>query len=260
MYDKKEIRTYVDSVIKLSNQLNDRPLDFKTILKKMFLKVIYFDINSLDEEDHNVRGMLDYQNKHIYIRNEEVLPRMRFTLAHELGHYILPDHIEHFSNCTKKCTDEIWTSRDNAFELEANTFAAELLFKGSYINEIYKKQEIIHFNLIKEISENLDVSFEATSRHLIENSPTPQILFIYCKENPEKHPSVVSSSSISNSQAMSIFKPYFAEEMQEVEDESYSIEKRVLKDHIIGVDINFTQNEFKRYYILTIKKVRKIIS
>lgn len=259
MYNKKEIRTYVDSVIKLSNQLSDQALDFNKILKKMFLKTSNFDINSLDKKDHNIRGMLDYQNKHIYIREEEILPRMRFTLAHELGHYILPDHIEHFSGSTKQCTDDIWNSRDNAFELEANTFAAELLFKGSYVNDLYKKQPIVDFKMIEKISEDLDISFEATSRHLIANSPAPQILFIYCKENPKKHPSIVSSSSISNSQAMSIFKPYFAEEMQEVEDECYSIEKRVFKNLIIGVDINFTQNEYKRYYILTIKKVRKTV-
>ncbi|MFA6618315.1 MAG: ImmA/IrrE family metallo-endopeptidase [Candidatus Neomarinimicrobiota bacterium] len=256
MYDAKDIRAYVDSLIKLSKQALDKPLDLEKLLKKLHLNVSYFDIKVLEEKDQNIRGILDYQRKMIFIRNEEVLPRMRFTLAHEIGHYVLPEHIEHFAKCKKHCTDDIWNSRDNAFEIEANIFAGELLFKGSYIHELYKNQDIVDYNMIEKVALESNVSFEATSRHLILNSPSPQILFIYRRDNPNKQPSIVSSHAISNSQAMSIFKPYFAPKMIKIKEDRFSMEEKIFNNLILGADINFTQNEFKNSYILTLKSCR----
>ncbi|MCF8298689.1 MAG: ImmA/IrrE family metallo-endopeptidase, partial [Saprospiraceae bacterium] len=171
MYDIKDIRSFADSVIKLSKQALDKPLDINRILKKFNIKLKHFDRESLDEGEQNIRGILDYENKKIYVRIEEVLPRMTFTIAHEIGHYILPEHIEHFSDCKKYCTDDMWYSRDNVFEIEANQFAGELLFKGSHINSYYEKQPIVDFEMIEKIAHESEVSFEATSRHLIANSP-----------------------------------------------------------------------------------------
>ena len=259
MYDLCDIRTYVDSIVELCKQAPDKPLDIIKITKILNLKLTYFDRESLDEDDQNIRGILDYSKKIIYVRNEKVEPRMRFTFAHEIGHYVLPDHIQHFSNCKKLCTDDIWNSRDNSFEIEANQFAGELLFKGSYINNFYEIQPIVDFDMIEKIALESDVSFEATSRHLISNSPAQQILFIYYKEHPDKQPSVTCSPTMSNGMAMGIFKPYFAPKMKEIEEEHFSMEEKIFDDLILGVDINFTQNDYKSSYILTLKKIRRII-
>lgn len=259
MYELKDIRAYVDSVIKLSKQAVDKPLDIGKIMRKLNLKLISFDRESLEEKDQNIRGILDYKKKTVYVRNEEVKPRMRFTLAHEIGHYVLPDHIEYFANCKKQCTDDIWDARDNVFEIEANRFAGELLFKGSYINTYYEKQAIVDFKMIEKVSQESDVSFEATSRHLIANSPTQQILFIYYKKHPDKQPSVTCSHTMSNGMAMGIFKPYFAPKMSTIEKEHFYMEEKIFDDLILGADINFTENDYKRSYILTLKKVRKIL-
>ncbi|MEA3391424.1 MAG: ImmA/IrrE family metallo-endopeptidase [Candidatus Marinimicrobia bacterium] len=259
MYELKDIRAYVDSVIRLSKQALDKPLDINKILRKFNLKLTFFDKNSLDLEDQNIRGILDYEKKKLFIRNEEVKPRMRFTIAHEIGHYILPEHIEHFANCKKLCTDDIWNSRDNVFEIEANQFAGELLFKGSHINTFYENQPIVDFNMIEKVANESDVSFEATSRHLIANSPAQQILFIYYKEHPEKQPSVTCSHTMSNGMAMGIFKPYFAPKMSTIEKEHFYMEEKIFDDLILGSNINFTENDYKRSYILTLKKLRRII-
>ena len=259
MYDIKDIRSFADSVIKLSKHPLDKPLDINKILKKFNLTLKHFDRESLDEDEQNTRGILDYEKKKIYVRHEDVLPRMTFTIAHEIGHYILPEHIEHFSDCIKHCTDDMWYSKDNVFEIEANKFAGELLFKGSHVNSYYEKQAIVDFKMIEKIAQKSEVSFEATSRHLIANSPAQQILFIYYKEIPGKHPSVTSSRSMPNDLAMGVFKPYFAPKMFEHKEESFPLEEKIFNDLIIGVDVNFTENEYKSSYILTLKKIRKII-
>jgi len=58
---------------------------------------------------------------------------------------------------------------------------------------------------------------------------------------------------------MGIFKPYFAPKMKEIEEEHFSMEEKIFDDLILGVDINFTQNDYKSSYILTLKKIRRII-
>ncbi|MEA2077838.1 MAG: ImmA/IrrE family metallo-endopeptidase [Candidatus Marinimicrobia bacterium] len=255
-----DLRKYVDYIIEVSKQPLEKPLNIKKITKSLNVKTNYFDSKKLDEEEKNIRGMLDYCNKTIHIRKEEYEPRMRFTFAHEIAHYILPHHVKHFSSCFKKCTeDDLKLSTDNSFEIEANHFAAELLFKGSYINKLYELQSIVDFEMIERVSLASDVSFEATSRHLIGNSPTQQILFIYNKEHPEKQPSVVCSTMISNELGMSVFKPFFAEKMSAIEKDNFSMEAFIFDDMKIGVDINCTQNDFKRSYIMTVKKIRTII-
>ena len=258
MTSSADLRKYIDYLIKVSKQALDKPLHIKKITKSLNMNIKYFDPKKLEEDEENIRGMLDYYNKTIHIRKEEYEPRMRFTFAHEIAHYVLPHHVKHFSSCFKKCTeDDLQLSSDNTYEIEANHFAAELLFKGSYINKLYKIQPIVDFEMIERISHESDVSFEATSRHLIANSPAQQILFIYNKEHPEKHPSIVCSTNISNELGMSVFKPFFAEEMCQKTEDNFYLEKTIFKDFKIDVNVNYTENEFKRSYIMTVKKIRK---
>lgn len=255
-----DLRKYADYLIEVSKQSLEKPLNIKKITKSLNIKTNYFDPGNLAKEEKNIRGMLDYHNKTIHIRKEEYEPRMRFTFAHEIAHYVLPHHVKHFSSCFKKCTeDDLKLSSDNTFEIEANHFAAELLFKGSYIEKLYEKQPIVDFEMIEKVSQKSDVSFEATSRHLVANSPVQQILFIYNKEFPDKQPSVVCSGMISNELGMGVFKPFFAEEMCLKAEDNFYIEKIIFDDFKIGVDINFTENEFKRSYLMTVKKIRRIV-
>lgn len=67
-------------------------------------------------------------------KNIDYLPRKRFTLAHELGHLIIPWH----NGDTKFDTDTPYIKRDgirylDTQELEANIFASELLMPTQWI-------------------------------------------------------------------------------------------------------------------------------
>ena len=52
--------------------------------------------------------------------------RKRFTLAHEIGHYLLPNQQEALRPCVPMQI-ESWSAENTGSEIDANTFAAEVL-------------------------------------------------------------------------------------------------------------------------------------
>jgi IrrE N-terminal-like domain len=56
----------------------------------------------------------------------ESFGRKRFTLAHELGHYVIPTHAQQSVAC-RSSSIERWTPSMPTAELEANRFAAAIL-------------------------------------------------------------------------------------------------------------------------------------
>lgn len=77
--------------------------------------------------------------------------RQRFTIAHELGHYML-------KHVSKK--DGIMYRNDdsNPYEIEANTFAAEILMPAAVIRNMIFEQDII---TVEELAHKLWVSEQA---------------------------------------------------------------------------------------------------
>ena len=56
--------------------------------------------------------------------------RIRFTLAHELGHYLVHRHLQTSFNCSEVDTTQ-WDSDERKIESEANTFASYLLMPAN---------------------------------------------------------------------------------------------------------------------------------
>ena len=75
-----------------------------------------------------VAGFCDFANARLYVNAKDAVNRQTFTIAHELGHWML--HREYFEE-----NPEAYSilprfqnvGRSNAFEQEANDFAAKLL-------------------------------------------------------------------------------------------------------------------------------------
>lgn len=95
--------------------------------------------------------------------------RMRFTLAHELGHIVIPWHMGSFVDCLD--SDAMPNSVGYwAAENEANRFAAELLMPSSWV----EKQIAIDRDLAvthKSIIENCEVSAHAAAIRLAQFLP-----------------------------------------------------------------------------------------
>lgn len=93
----------------------------------------------------------------VYINSSKPEVRRRFTLAHELGHVIIPWHIgniishvdvtgdeEEVRNKHKLIKDD-FPSRYKQIEKEANRFAAELLIPTKWLDEVFKNVNISDF-------------------------------------------------------------------------------------------------------------------
>jgi len=87
--------------------------------------------------------------------------RKRFTIAHELGHYILPGHGE--LDCVCKSRDvESWSRGAPEHEIDANRFASELLIPSAQAATIVR-QESATVVVAKKISAKFQTSLTAAT-------------------------------------------------------------------------------------------------
>jgi len=100
----------------------------------------------------------------IILNDNRPATRKRFTLAHEIGHILIPWHIG-------TIVDEIDIEGTGDFlywqlEGEANRFAAELLMPSAWLNKIMERHEN-PCEILSMMRQAADVSFEAALRRLL---------------------------------------------------------------------------------------------
>lgn len=93
--------------------------------------------------------------------------RRKFTLAHELGHYILPSHGETGSPCRPKDIER-WDPSLRAREIEANRFAAVTLMPRQTISDVYNEEP--SFGAVEAIFRRRGCSFTASAYRYVELS------------------------------------------------------------------------------------------
>lgn len=86
----------------------------------------------------NVAGFFDPENKVIFINNDDAPNRQTFTIAHELGHYILGHESAKYGVLLRIPS----LSEPNPTEQEANCFAANLLVPPEMLQETMKKYSL----------------------------------------------------------------------------------------------------------------------
>lgn len=97
---------------------------------------------------------LEEKNKPLIKVNTSESPlRQRFTLAHELGHFVL-NHGPAFRDPASNFSGNIWDKK----EVEANRFAAALLMPEPAVRFFVDKEKITS---TKELSQHFDVSSTA---------------------------------------------------------------------------------------------------
>ncbi|MDX6548605.1 MAG: hypothetical protein QOG33_2155 [Gaiellales bacterium] len=74
----------------------------------------------------NLSGLLLPERREIWVRRDEPHPRRRFTIAHEVGHWVLHAEVGRVY-CRSTDLELPPDDRDHEIEREANRFAAELL-------------------------------------------------------------------------------------------------------------------------------------
>ena len=104
----------------------------------------------------------------------------RFTLAHELGHYFIPQHRKGLIDGTLKphgSTNYLTNICNWSLEREADAFASVLLMPTTSVKD-YIKGRPFHFSLIDEIATKYQVSKSAAALRFKEIGNTP-ILVVY---------------------------------------------------------------------------------
>jgi len=111
-----------------------------------------FSVYSSRFED-DISGMVISSNKekHIYVNEEDIPPRQRFTIAHEIGHIVL-----HHKIGEGEFRDVDYRGKNNQYdarEWEANAFASALLMPKAKAIKIWDKvQDVDDFANIFKVS------------------------------------------------------------------------------------------------------------
>lgn len=96
--------------------------------------------------------------------------RQRFTLGHELGHFLIPRH-GHNMNCSKAdlaAKSSVEMTASVAVEAEANLFSAELLMPKRLLSKLSTFNNEPSIAGIKLTAEKFDVSFQAMAVRFVD--------------------------------------------------------------------------------------------
>lgn len=150
---KKAIEVTANNLLKGLDDPTKVPIDLNLIAKSIGLNVEYFPFP--DE----ISGLLKKEVGVIGINENQHPRRQRFTLAHEIGHYILGHNI--IDN--RDLIDDTDTDTSSVTEREANYFASTLLMPASLVKQEAKKEMNI-----KSLSESFGVSEQAMTIRILE--------------------------------------------------------------------------------------------
>ena len=155
------------------------PVDLQKILDEKNIILIY------KENPVGMDGLTHLQESPPIIElNTEITfePRRRFTLAHEIGHICIPWHtgitVCSLDDPSYKVQGQILI---NTQELEANTFASELLMPTPWIQSNFNLIDFKMKELIKKVSSKAKTSIMATL-YALENALPPG--HVYLVKNP----------------------------------------------------------------------------
>ncbi|MCA6067090.1 ImmA/IrrE family metallo-endopeptidase [Chryseobacterium sp. RG1] len=138
----------------------EAPIPIKSIIKSFGIKLSPYDLG----EDVSGVLVIDNDNCKIGYNSTESYSRQRFTLAHELGHYILHKNKQQevfVDNITYMFRKTSSKNKDYKIEMEANQFAAAILMPKSLIEKELEKLDdgfVNDHNLISELSKKFKVS------------------------------------------------------------------------------------------------------
>ena len=110
----------------------------------------------------------------IFFNGKASYERQRFTIAHELGHFILHRNQRPSFSCDK---ESVYSGADNmrAIEREADDFASNLLMPGDLLRDWISSQRI-DLHVLSAIAQRFEVSFEALCIRFIKFTPQRAIL------------------------------------------------------------------------------------
>lgn len=166
----RRIKSEVDSLLK-KYQLTSPPINVEKIIHDMGIELQKEDLGEIS-------GLLFRENSKVIIgaNKTHAATRQRFTIAHELGHFLLHGNNQLFVDkvFAIKLRDHHSSEAVSTEEIEANAFAAELLMPAAMIlREIQHVSGILDFVgddldvLIRKLASKFKVSQQAMTIRLM---------------------------------------------------------------------------------------------
>lgn len=128
------------------------PVPVEEVSEKLGLRVVLFKFPD------SISGVLRKPKQAIGVNENHHPIRRRFTIAHELGHFVL-----HHGN-EEDMIDGQFNNSNNSNEREANAFASFLLMPKEWVLSHYKKIGLD----AKELAKKFNVSEQAMTIRLLE--------------------------------------------------------------------------------------------
>lgn len=156
-----DVADYAEALLR-DNSLNTIPVNVGVIVENLNLKIIE-TVNSeyegvLIKESSGGTILLDGKTGDFN--------RRRFTIAHLLGHFIIPWHMKSVFYCRRFDSSTLKT--EDTMEMEANRFASALLMPGIHLEkDLFKKRPTLE-QLESLAHKKYEVSLFALANRLIE--------------------------------------------------------------------------------------------
>lgn len=116
----------------------DAPVPATAMARRQGLQLKYADF----PEDENVSGFIDAPTGSIYVNAAEPPSRQLFTIAHELGHWLLHNAQVREGKQYRVLTREALDAPKPRIEREADGFAADLLVPRFLLDKYYRNAPI----------------------------------------------------------------------------------------------------------------------
>lgn len=104
--------------------------------------------------------------------------RQRFTIAHEMGHFVLHRALQDDFRCDMAAVNTGQSDKRN-IERDANAFASNLLMPRDVLRDFLGDQRKVTLHLLSEIAGRFKVSFEALCLRFIETTNQRAILLYW---------------------------------------------------------------------------------
>lgn len=168
---KRELEDLAD-FIATENGNNELPVNLISIAEDNGITY------NLGDYQNYFDGMLEYEDGkfHIYINNRGRFdfntPRIRFSFAHELGHYFIDEHRLTLESGKSLHHPSVYSVvQRNPVEKEADHFASCLLMPRSLFGVECKGE--FSFKLLEKLSKSYGTSFPATASRYMEYGSMP---------------------------------------------------------------------------------------
>ncbi len=148
--------------------LPDTPFGRGTIIKEPA------DLTWNASEGALVRNSDNHAEWGIFVNPKARAERKRFTVAHELGHFILHRKVQSTFNCDK---ESVYSGIDTLkkIEREADDFASNLLMPGNMLRDRIEGK-CIDFHLLGDLAKEFGVSLEAMCIRLVKYTDKRAVL------------------------------------------------------------------------------------